>query len=57
MKRRRLPRKKLVLTRESLVRLTDRRLALAAGAPPESRPISACPTCPSCITCYGTCTC
>lgn len=34
MKRRRLPRKKLVLTRESLVRLSDRRLAEARGGAP-----------------------
>lgn len=50
-------RKKLHLSRESIQRLSEPELALAAGAPPESRPISACPTCPSCITCYGTCTC
>lgn len=51
------PPKKLRLSRESIHRLSEPELAAAGGAPPESRPISACATCPSCFSCDRTCTC
>lgn len=52
--KRNVPRKKLVLSKESLHRLTQGELAEVAGGRPPSQVASECKTC---VTCYRTCTC